>query len=68
MGLLQSLILRHFKLWCCFDTTLCVIAKYGVFNSSVLSLKNHVQSVDPIGVRKSLLAKKGALYWDQGLR
>ena len=39
MGLLQSLILRHFKLWCCFDTTLCVIAKYGVFNCSVLSSK-----------------------------
>ena len=36
-ALLQSLILRHFKLWCCFDTTLCVIAKYGAFNSSVLS-------------------------------
>ena len=61
-------VLRHFKLWLCFDTTYCVTAKWGVKLTLLFSAHKSRPLNLPDRRQRSFLTKIGALYWDQGLR
>ena len=55
--------LRHFKLWWCFDTTYCVIAKCGVKLTLLFSAHKSSPLNLPDRRQRSFLTKIGAFYW-----